>query len=127
MRSLFSKIFNKNKPFKDLFVKRIPINEIDTWKLERWKKDKVDELIKNDGFYLKPDFRAGSIYYVKHNKLCQIYIEQSGVKELDILIFFDQLSHWELPIEQKISVIEKEQILVQLKSWLMEQKLRSDL
>ena len=127
MKSLLSKIFKKNKSSQSLYFMNIPINEIDNWKLELWKKDNVINLINKNGFYLKPDFRAGSIYYVNNNQLCQIYIEQSGVKELDILIFFDQLSHWELPIRKEMTEDEKKQILEKLKIWLKEKKLKSDL
>jgi hypothetical protein len=127
MKSLFSKIFKKHQTSQDLYFMNIPINEIDNWKLEIWKKDKVNELIKKDGFYLKPDFRAGSIYYSKNYKLCQIYFEQSGVKELDILIFFDQLYQWELPIREKMTEDEKKLILEKLKIWLNEKKLKSDI
>ena len=127
MKSFLSKIFKKHKTSQDLYFMDIPINEIDNWKFELWKKDRVNELIHKDGFYLKPDFRAGSIYYVNNNKLCQIYIEQSGVKELDILIFFDQLSQWELPIQEKMTEDEKKLILEKLKIWLKEEKLKSDL
>lgn len=127
MKSLLSKIFKKNKSSQNLYFMDIPINEIDNWKLELWKKDNVINLINKNGFYLKPDFRAGSIYYVNNNQLCQIYIEQSGVKELDILIFFDQLSHWELPIRKEMTEDEKKLILEKLKIWLKEKKLKSDL
>jgi hypothetical protein len=127
MKSLFSKIFKKNKSSQNLYFMNIPINEIDNWKLEIWKKDDVINLINKNGFYLKPNFRAGSIYYVNNNQLCQIFIEQSGVKELDILIFFDQLSQWELPIPKKMTDDEKKIILEKLKIWLKEKKLKSDL
>ena len=50
-----------------------------------------------------------------------------SVKELDILIFFDQLSHWELPIRKEMTEDEKKLILEKLKIWLKEKKLKSDL
>ena len=127
MKSLLSKIFKRNNTSQNLYFMNIPINGIDNWKLELWKKDDVINIINKNGFYLKPDYRAGSIYYVNNNQLCQIYIEQSGVKELDILIFFDQLSHWELPIRKEITEDEKKLIFKKLKIWLKQKKLKSDL
>ena len=64
---------------------------------------------------------------MEENKLCQIYFEISGVKEFDILIFFEQLNQWELPNRKVMLENEKEVIKEKLSIWLGKEKIKADL
>jgi hypothetical protein len=107
---LFSKIFKtgdsnrklpegstETKISEDTYITHIPQEQKDKWENERRKKDKIDKLSKRDGFYDKSSGRAGTIYYVENGKVCELDYEISGVKEFDILIYFNQLTEWVFP------------------------------
>jgi hypothetical protein len=119
--------WTEKKNSEDSYRLNIPSEQIDSWKAKKWKKDNVEKLMKIDGFHMKADGRSGTIYFVEDNKLCEIYFESSAVKEFDILIFFDELSHWELPIRKEMTEDKKKLNLEKLKIWLKEKKLKSDL
>lgn len=112
---------------EDSYLVHIPKEQIDSWKVKRWKKHKVEELIKINGFHMKPDGRNGTIYFIEEFKLCEIYFETSAVKEFDILIFFEQISEWQLPKKIVLLESEKEQIREKLKMWLNTNAIKSDL
>lgn len=101
--------------------------ENNKWQIDQWKKDKVNKLIKKEGFHIKEYGRTGTIYYVEENKLCQIFFEISGVKQFDILIYFEQLKQWELPLKKNLSDNEIEKIKEKLRTWLQNKNLKSDL
>jgi hypothetical protein len=127
LKYILPKSWTASKTSENSNLTNISNGEIDKWQIDHWRKDKVNKLIQKDGFYLKPDGRNGTIYFVEKNKLCQIYYETSAVKEFDILIFFEQLKEWELPnkkvmLENEIEII-KEKLLV----WLKSKKIKSDL
>ena len=124
---LFPKSWTENKISKHTFLINIPKEELETWEINQRKKDKVNNIIDKDGFHLKPDGRNGTIYFVENKQLCQIYFENSAVKEFDILIFFDKLSEWKLPQKKTLLENEKIQIREKLIIWLNKNKLKSDL
>ena len=137
---LFTKIFKtktseyklpegwtETKVAEDTFITEIPKEQKDKRENERREKDKVEQLIKIDGFYDKSNGRAGTIYYVEKGKICELYYEISGVKEFDILIWFDQLSNWILPERKPIKFEEKEAIKEKLVDWLKQKKIRAEL
>lgn len=119
--------WTEKKISEDSFLFEIPEEQIESWKLKRWKKDKVEELINKDGFHMKTEGRSGTIYFVEEKKLCEIYYEISGVKEFDILIFFDQLTEWQLPNKKVMVKKEMEKIQEKLILWLKEKRIKSDL
>ena len=127
LKYILPKSWTESKISESSYLTNIPNEEIDKWQIDHWKKDKVNKLIQKDGFYLKPDGRSGTIYFVEENKLSQIYFEISGVKEFDILIFFEQLNQWELPNRKVMLENEKEVIKEKLSIWLGKEKIKADL
>ena len=119
--------WTEKKISEDSYLLNIPKEQIEAWKIKQWKKDNVEKIISQTGFHMKPDGRNGTIYFVKENQVCEIYFEISGVKEFDILIFFDQLTEWELPKRKPILEDEKKEILEKLLNWLKEKNIKSDI
>ena len=109
------------------FVTEIPKAQTDDWANMRREKDKIEQLIKEDGFHDKSNGRAGTIYYVEKGKICELYYEISGVKEFDILIWFEQLNEWIFPERKPIKIEEKEAIKEKLVDWLMQKRTRAEL
>ncbi|MCW3789773.1 hypothetical protein [Plebeiibacterium sediminum] len=123
----FPKGMNEIKVSEDTFVTEISKEQKDNSDIERREKDKVGQLSKLDGFHDKPNGRQGTIYYVDHGKTCELYYEISGVKEFDILIWFDQLNEWILPKNEAINQIDKQRIKEKLINWLDLTKIRAEL
>lgn len=137
---LFTKIFKtkssenklpngwiEKKVTKDTFVTEIPQEQKDNWAKERREKDKIGQLSKIDGFHNKSNDRQGTIYFVDKGKTCELYYEISGVKEYDILIWFDQLNEWILPQVETIKPIDKLRIKRELHKWLDSKNIRAEL
>lgn len=119
--------WTETKISNDNFITHIPQEQFDKWKIEKWRKDKVNDLLNNDGFYIKQDFRAGTIYFVDKVKLCEIYFELSGISQFDILVFFDNLEEWSLPSKIKMTKLEVKKIREKLIIWLSRENIKSDL
>lgn len=119
--------WTETKISADTYVTHIPQEQKDKWVADRHKRDKVDELIKKDGFYNKPSGRSGTIYYVDKGKLCEIDLEISGVQQYDILIYFDNLKEWILPNKKVMTPVEKLDIKEKLKLWLYQEKLKAEI
>ena len=101
-------------------------NKIDDWQKKRWKKDNVAKILQNDGFVFKPDGRSGMIYFTESVKLCEIYVEISGVRDYDMLVYFDHLD-WTLPEKKRLTKEEEKVLKGKLEIWLNENKIRTDL
>ncbi|HEY4627885.1 MAG TPA: hypothetical protein VIH02_01235 [Flavobacterium sp.] len=119
--------WTETKISDDNFITHIPQEQLDKWKVEKWRKDKVNDLLNDDGFHIKQDFRAGTIYFVDKVKLCEIYYELSGVSQFDILVFFDNLEEWSLPSKIKMTELEMKEIREKLIIWLSKENIKSDL
>ncbi len=119
--------WTKTKIYDNVYVTEIPQEQKDNWTKERWEKDKVEQLIKKNGFHDKPNGRRGTIYFVDNGKMCELFYEISGVKEYDILIWFDQLNDWFLPKVESISPIDKQKIKKELLRWLDFKNIRAEL
>jgi hypothetical protein len=127
LKCILQKSWIENNTSENEYWSELSKMENNKWQIDHWKKDKINMLIKKDGFHLKEDGRAGTIYYVEENKLCQIFFEISGVKQFDILIFFEQLKQWELPVKKNLSDNEIEEIKEKLLIWLQKKNIKSDL
>jgi len=127
LKYILPKGWTETKISENSYLTNIPKEQIDQWQIERWKKDKVNKLIQKDGFYLKPNGRSGTIYFVDNNQLCELGIEISGVKEFDIIIYFEQLIEWKLPNKKIMLENEKETIRERLLIWLKKEKIKADL
>ena len=103
------------------------LEEMKQFRIERRKKDKVDELLLKDGFYDCRRGRDGYIYYVEDDHLCEMYWETSGVRKYDILLAPVDLRKWIRPEGMPIPLDRQLDILRKLRSWLKEQKTRSNI
>jgi hypothetical protein len=119
--------WTETKISDDTYVTHIPQEQKDKWVADRHKHDNVNELIKKDGFYDKANGRSGTIYHVDNGKLCEIDFEISGVKQFDILIYFDSLKEWLLPDKKALTPVEKLHIKEKLLLWLDSKKIKADL
>ena len=99
----------------------------DGWDEERRRKDNVPKLLKKNGFHLANNGRAGTIYYVKDGQLIEIGFEMSGVKEYDILISFNTVTHYVLPNKVALSESEKSLLKSELIEWLNEKRTKAQL
>ena len=100
--------------------------EKNRWRIERWERDGVSKLLSKDGFTFKPDGRSGYIYYTEQGTLVEIYVEMSGVKEYDMLIYFDE-SLERFPNRSILNEYEKEVMRSKLLAWFDLKGIRSDL
>jgi hypothetical protein len=104
----------------------IPLQTIDKWDSTRHDEDSVEAFRNSVGFHLKRHGRSGTIYYVDNSsKVCECYYELSGVANYDILVAENQLSEWFLPAREKLSSVEKEKIITEMKSWLANSNIRA--
>lgn len=126
-KSQLPQYWTETKISEDTYQVNIPKNKIDQWNSERHERDKVEILIKTNGFYNKPSGRSGTIYYVNKGKLCEIYVEISGISNYDILINFDNLKEWVLPFKKLITSAEKIVIKKRLKFWLAKENIKASL
>jgi hypothetical protein len=99
----------------------------DKWTSERHKKDNLDKLLKQDGFYLKSHGRAGTIYYIDNGRVLEIGFEMSGVPQYELLLFFDNIETWSIPKNELLSVSQKTRIHEQLLDWLKSKRIKTDL
>jgi hypothetical protein len=85
---------------------------------ERWKKDRVHELLQRDGVHLKMSGRGGTIYFIERGKLAEIDVELG--KEL--ILYFDATKKWLLPRETELSIAERERIKAAIQDQLGRKK-----
>ncbi|MBI9055534.1 MAG: hypothetical protein JEY96_17050 [Bacteroidales bacterium] len=86
---------------------------------ERRVKDKVKELIKKDGVHLKSHGRSGFLYIAENGKIAEIEFEL-GVNGL--ILYFNNMTNWSLPIKQSITKEEKQGIKSKIINWAAETK-----
>lgn len=111
---------------EDTYITHIPQEQKDKWLIEKWAKDNLIEILLKDGFHLKQDGRAGTIYYVAEGRFCEIDYELSAVPQFDILIFFDNVTEWSYP-KQGMTEEEKIKLKQELSDWLTEERIKNDL
>ncbi len=97
------------------------------WANEQRKKDKLDKLIKKDGFHMKSQGRCGTIYYIEHGKVLEIGWEMSGVPEYHILQGFDSINYWSIPEGLPLDPEAKATIRLKFQAWSQKEKLKTDL
>lgn len=83
--------------------------------------------VKKNGFHIESRGREGNIYYAKDGRRCEIYFEMSGVDKFDILVYFDSLAEWTLPVKERISATDKERIRDLLRRFLADNNIRGQI
>ena len=99
----------------------------DKWVSERHQKDKLNDLLKVNGFHIKYHGRCGMIYYIDNGKVLEIYFEMSGVLQYDLLLYFDTLKGWAIPKNEPFAFKEQSEIRERLLEWLKSKRIKSDL
>jgi len=84
------------------------------WGDERYKKDGIDRILKQDGIYFKRSGTSGTLYIVKGDKLLEVYSELEMKK---YALYFSSLKNWSYPVNRRISVEEKSTIKMEIKEW----------
>jgi hypothetical protein len=109
---------------RDIVVEH-PLDEKEIRKLDRqrWRKNGVADLA--EGFTLKPDGRAGGIYFRRGPQVLELYYELSGDPAYDILLWLRGLSEWILPERAPTSSAEQRLIRAELERWLKENDTRA--
>jgi len=106
------------------YTAKIVINKLAD---NRREKDKLDELINNDGFHIKWHGRGGIIYYVDNGKVLEISFEMSGVRQYDLLPCFDGLKGWSIPANKPFAFKEKSAIKEKFLEWLKTKRIKTDI
>ena len=117
--------WTETKISADTYVTHITQQQKDKWTIERHKRDNVKKLLNKNGFHIKQSGRAGTIYYVSNRVVSEIEFEISGVKKCDILIYFDRLEEWILPVKKLMTTEEKAIIREKLKSYLEKENINA--
>jgi hypothetical protein len=99
----------------------------DKWANERHQRDKLNELLKVNGFHIKYHGRSGMIYYIDNGKVLEIEFEMSGVPQYDLLVYFDTLKGWTIPRSDPFGFNEQSEIRERLLEWLKSKRIKSDL
>jgi hypothetical protein len=93
------------------------------WDRQRWKEHGVSELPQ--GFTIKKDGRAGSIYFRRGERILELYYEISGDPAYDILLWQHSLSNWILPGPEPVPPEEQQAIRAELEQWLQANETRA--
>ena len=99
----------------------------DKWQNERRQKDKLDDLLKKDGFHIKYHGRGGMIYYIDSGKVLEIDFEMSGIPQYDLFLYFDTLKGWTIPRNELFAFKEQSAIREKLIEWLKVKRIKSGL
>jgi len=92
----------------------------ENWVAERHQRDNVNLLLKKEnGVYLKMNGRSGTIYVIDQNRLAEVDLEigMSG-----LLLYFNNTTHWILPLKQVLTIEEKQIIRTSIISWASKTK-----
>jgi hypothetical protein len=97
----------------------------ENWVAERHERDNVNSLLKNEkGVYLKMNGRSGTIYVIDQLRLAEVDLEigMSG-----LLLYFNNTTHWILPLKQVLTIEEKQGIRTSTISWASKTNIVSNL
>lgn len=111
---------------KELWDKTISSSNNDYLKsLEKEIANYENNIINTDGFSIKYFGRWGYVYYVEKGNICRIFSEFSGVPEYTILLAFEDLEDWHLPLNKEMTQADKEEIRLKLIPWLKKEKIKA--
>jgi hypothetical protein len=92
----------------------------ENWVAKRHQRDNVNSLLKKEnGVYLKMNGRSGTIYVIDQDRLAEVDVEigMSG-----LLLYFNNTTHWILPLKQALTIEEKQIIRTSIISWASKTK-----
>ena len=89
------------------------------WATKRREKDKVQELLMKEGVHFKSQGRGGFLYISDNKKIAEVEFEL-GVN--GIILYFNSLTHWSLPIKQTLTTVEKQKIKIDINNWATKTK-----
>ncbi len=98
----------------------------DKWLNERYKKDKVNKLLKTNGFHIKYHGRSGVIYYVDDGRLLEIGFELSAVSPYPLLLYFDNIKSWAIPKEEPLTLKDQTEIRAKLIEWFKAKRIKAE-
>ena len=102
----------------------------ETCDTDRRKRDLVEDLIKQDGFYWGQPGKEGIIYWVAKGQLCELEYEVGwdiGNGGDIISINVKQVKEYVLPAKKDMTDLEKEQVKILLVEWLAQNKIKAKL
>jgi len=84
------------------------------WATERRINDKVQELLKEEGVYVKSHGRSGYIYFVTNGKIAEIDFDLGANA---FILYFSKTTNWELPERLPLTPEEKQNIRNGIMNW----------
>jgi hypothetical protein len=84
---------------------------------KRWKENKVTELA--NGYTWRTDGRTGCLYIKRHDRVLEVFYENSGTPEFDIILYWSSAA-WILPNQEALSSAERTELYEELSQWLKE-------
>jgi hypothetical protein len=109
---------------ENTYITNIPAEQKRKWKEDQRKRDLIENLLNKDGFYLKLSGRAGMVYYVEDEKICEFDFEISGVPKYNFLFSYSDLNNWFFPQELQMTANKKEEIKLKFIEWLTNKKIK---
>lgn len=119
--------WTETKCSENSHICRIPSSLNEQWNEERREKDKVDQLMSENGFYNIGGGRAGYIYYVEDAHVCEMGYEGCGGEACQIGLYPIDLRKWIIPEGKSIDEEHQLKILRSMRQWLKSQKLKSSI
>ena len=84
---------------------------------KRWKENKVADLA--NGYTWRTDGRTGCLYIKRQDRVMEVFYENSGSPEFDIILYWSSAT-WILPNQEAISLTERTALYEELLQWLKE-------
>ncbi len=84
---------------------------------ERRTKDGLNDIRGTNGFHMRSYGKEGTIYYITNKRVCEIKYQLSRPHG-GIIIYKYSYEYWVLPIRQRMSDHEKEELQKELTEWL---------
>lgn len=88
------------------------------WAAKRRQKDKLERMLRLDGFHQRSHGRGGMIYYIQQGRVLEIEYDIAGGNKFDLIIYLEEATHWALPVKQELLLKQKEEIREALRKWL---------
>ncbi len=74
----------------------------------------------DDGFTLQTEGRSGYLYYRDGARMLEMYVEMSGTRQYNFILYWEGLERWIYPDEAVIDTAQKARLVDLTKAWLNE-------